>query len=252
MKNSNVQSSDLLFNQAKLMGLQPRWEAEYGLFSILPVGVKQRQYFFHTNLNLNGELSRILVKNKHFTRLIIEQTGLVNIPYILPSSREQLNDFFEEHQPLICKPLLGQQSQNVKLIQSQEKLEHCSLKMTFFEKYIEGVEHRYLVLNNEVIAVQKKEREPTKDDPWKLFYTGLEKKNWDLKLSKLALKITNLFQLSWAGVDFIVDQQGNGWILEVNSAPGIVKIHHPDAGISTNAAKLIWQAVLKKGQRLSL
>ncbi len=249
MKNSSIlQSSQLLFDQAKLMGLQPQWETDYGLFSVIAPSqaTAKRQYFFHTNLNLNGELSRVLVKNKHFARLILEENGFENIPYILPASLEELAIFFDEHQPIICKPLLGQQSQNVKLIASKEDLKNCSMEMTFFEKYIEGSEHRYLVLNDEVIAVQKKELKPTSDQPWKLFYTGLEKNQWNETLIKMSLEVAALFQLNWAGVDFIVDQEGKGWILEVNSAPGIVKIHNPDAGVSVNAAKLIWQAIFSK------
>ncbi len=249
VKNSlNLQSSQLLFDQAKVMGLQPQWETDYGLFSVMAPsqGTSKRQYFFHANLNLNGELSRALVKNKHFTRLILEKNGFENIPYILPTSLEQLANFFDEHQPIICKPLLGQQSRDIYLIKTKQQLKQCSLAMNFFEKYVAGEEHRYLVLKGKVIAVQKKVLQPTKNEPWKLFYTGLEKQNWNRELAKLALQIAQLFQLSWAGVDFIIDQQGKGWILEVNSAPGIVKIHNPNAGVPVNAAKLIWQAIFSE------
>ena len=251
--NFDLKSAALLFDQAQTMGLQPRWETDYGLFSvILP---KQnsaqninkpptREFFFQTNLNLNGSRARILAKNKQFTRLVLAQANLPNIPYLLPGSQEQLLTFFNQYQPLICKPLLGDRSLNVKLITTRQQLANCNLTMNFFEQFIKGIEYRCLVLQDKVIALQKKELIPTDQEPWKLFYTGLDKSRWQPALVSMSKQIAQLLHLELAGVDFIVDAQGKNWVLEVNSAPGITKIHHPDAGVSTNAAELIWAAVL--------
>lgn len=241
----NLKSSQLLFDEAQKLGLEPKWETDYGLFSVKLPESSQREFFFHTNFNCNGELSRILVKNKHFARLILEKNGFENIPYLLPSNSVELKHFFDDYQPIICKPLLGQQSRHIKLIKSREQLAVCSLKMTFFEKYIKGDECRYLLLQNEVIAVQRKKLVPTASNPWNLYYIGLPKSDWDQQLVQRSIKIVKLFKLNWAAVDYILDEEGKAWILEINSAPGIVKIHHPDEGVKTNAAKLIWQALIK-------
>jgi len=237
-------SSQLLFNEAQKLGLQPKWETEYGLFSVKLPSSSSREFFFHSNLNLNGELSRMLVKNKHFTRLILEKNGFENIPYLLPSSKKELEHFFEQHQPIICKPLLGQRSRSISLISTKRELSHCSLKMTFFEKFIKGDECRYLILNNRVIAVQKKRLAPTSSNPWNLHYIGLEKIDWDRQLVKQSLSIAKLFKLEWVAVDYILDKQNKAWVLEVNSAPGIVKMHQPDEGVKTNVAKLIWKLMI--------
>ena len=118
--------------------------------------------------------------------------------------------------------------------------------MTFFEKFIQGEEHRYLILNNQVIAVQKKLLQPTKTNPWQLHYTGLSRQAWRQDLVDESLKIAQIFELNWVAVDFMVDEQEKALVLEFNSSPGIVKIHQPDAGVKTNVAKLIWQAVQKR------
>jgi glutathione synthase/RimK-type ligase-like ATP-grasp enzyme len=244
-----VYSSRLLFDEAQKLGLNSHWETNYGLFSVELPGrgdkAKSSHFFYSSNFNLNGELSHALVKNKHFTRLILEQAGIVNIPYLLPDSRQELDEFFDRYQPLICKPLLGQRSRGVKLIETRDQLAKCPLKLTFFEKFIEGTEYRYLILENKVIAVQKKELRPTKSQPWKLFYTGLPIKQWNQELVAESLRIASLFELNWAAVDYLVDSHQQAWVLEVNSAPGIVKIHQPDAGVKTNAAELIWHVILK-------
>jgi D-alanine-D-alanine ligase-like ATP-grasp enzyme len=247
-----VTSSQILFAEAQKLDLNPRWETDYGLFSVElpnPQAKKNtsttRQFFFHTNLNLNGERARFLSKNKHFTRLVLAEAGFKNIPFCLPASRLELEKFFDKHQPIICKPLLGQQSKSIKLISTKNQLNDCSLHLTFFEKFIKGVEYRCLILQNEVIAVQRKELKTTKKSPWQLFYINLKSEKWDKKLMTEAKKIAQVFNLNWAGIDFIVEADGSFWILEVNSAPGIVKIHHPDEGAGVNAANKVWKAVMK-------
>jgi len=245
-KNLDLLSSQILFDEAQKLGLNPRWETDYGLFSVNFYNTSEREYFFHSNFNLNGELSRILVKNKHFTRLILEKNMFANIPFILPRSLEELRDFFEKHQSIICKPLLGQRSKKVYLINTKERLDKCSLKMNFFEKYIEGDEHRYLILDGEVIAVQHKTLSPTKKYPWNLRYIGVDRLEWDGELIDQSLKIASIFELKWAAVDFLLDADGRAWVLEVNSSPGIVKIHHPDDGVRVNAAELIWKVLIQQ------
>ncbi len=246
-----ITSSSILFQEAKRLGLNPRWETDYGLFSVesgnLQVKKDQpttRQFFFHTNLNLNGERARFLTKNKHFTRLVLAEAGFKNILFCLPRSRLELEQFFDQHQPIVCKPLLGQQSKEVVLISTKKQLNNCSLHLTFFEKFIQGVEHRCLVLQNEVVAVQRRELTPTKQKPWQRFYINLEPKKWEEKLVIEAKKIAQVFNLGWTGIDFLVEADGSFSVLEVNSAPGIVKIHYPDEGKKINVAKKIWNAVL--------
>lgn len=243
---SDLLTSQILFDEAEKLGFQPQWETDYGLFSVKLSSSKNRQYFFHSSFNLNGELSRMLVKNKHFTRLILDKHNAHNIPYCLPKSAQQLRSFFVQNQPIICKPLLGQRSRGIKLVKTDEELSRYSLKMTFFEKFVQGDEYRYLILMDKVIAVQRKKLNPTSTNPWNLHYTGLKKADWDQKLVDEALRIAKVFYLNWVAVDYILDKQGVAWVLEVNSAPGIVKIHRPDAGVKTNAANLIWKELVKK------
>lgn len=243
---TNLKSSQLLFDEAAKLGLDPIWETDYGLFSVKLPHQSDRQFFFHSNFNLNGERSRILARNKHFTRLILDQHQVANIPYLLPNSREQLQQFFDQHRPLICKPLLGRQSKGVKLIKTQEQLSDCFLHLTFFEKYIKADEYRCLILQNKVIAMQRKLLRPTFTNPWELHYTNLKTKDWPQELVNEALRIAKIFDLGWAGIDFLVEDNGKSWLLEMNSAPGFVKVHKPDEGEGINVAQLIWQELLSE------
>lgn len=254
-------TTQLFFDEAQKIGLKPQWETDYGLFSVkMPKDLTKqvfsannnsqaiyqvsRQYFFYSRLNLNGLRSYILSKNKHFTRLVLKQHNLSDVPYILPQNRAELDKFFAKHKPIICKPLLGQCSENVFLIKTQKKLNQCALKNNFFEKYLPGVEYRYLVLKNQVIAVQRKELRPIKNKPWNLFYIGIKPAEWNQRIAAQAVKIAQVLGLGLAGVDFIRDNKDNYSLLEVNSVPGIVKMHQPDAGISFNVARKILQAEL--------
>lgn len=234
-------SSDFLFQAAEVAGLEPRWETEYGVFSIDVHG--SRVMLFQSYTPLNSQLSGYYSRNKHLTKLFIQKLGLPTIPYSLPQTHEELMIFFSTHAPVIAKPLESFRGKGVEYIDSETKLKTVEFAHRMFEKYIEGDEYRYLVLNQEVIAVQKRELITPRMNFGQKKRTTIEKDQWQAQLVHQAVSLAKVMELSFCAVDFIVTSR-NEYILEVNSAPGLRPFHQPDNGSPVLVAPLLLQALL--------
>lgn len=241
----SITSSHLYFEELEKMSLSPEWQTDYGLISFKYKN--QIRYLFHSKLPLNSHLSTALTTNKHLTHIVLENASLPIIPYLLPDSIQQVHDFFEKHGPLIIKPTLGMKARNVVLIDSLADVEksHFSLDDVIVEKFIRGTEYRYLFLKDKIIGVQQKNTTPQENSPWKKSFENKNESEWNKELIKLSLLACNALGLQFGAVDFIIDQNKQIWILEVNSAPGIKFFHTPDLGNSNPVAQQILQEVLK-------
>lgn len=237
---NDLLSAQLFYDEAEQMGLQPRWLTKYGLFSFEVAG--HTEYVFYGRTSLNSQVSSYLATNKHTTRMILQQHGLPNIPFLLPASLPEAQDFLMRHTKIVAKPTLGQKSQDVHFIESTDQLAHVDLSDKLLEKYIEGVEYRYLVLNDEVVAARRKEHPP--QDLVNVRRISLAREEWDEQLITTALQVAKVLGLQFAAVDFLVDVSGNAFVLEVNSAPGISWVHQPDEGPSVNVAKLLLDQII--------
>ena len=234
-------SAKLLFTEAQALGLRPKWLSEYGLFSVQLRRCKC--YVFYSSTNLNGQLSNYLVHNKHAARVILQQHKLPNIPFSLPKNRVELKEFFRKHKMIISKPTKGAHSHNVNLITSDSQLNEVQIQDRIFEQYIQADEWRYLVVGDSVVAVHRKEYDSPINNPETVKRISYEPGEWDKKLISTSLKVASAFSLKLAAVDYLIDSQGKAYVLEVNSAPGIYRFHHPDKGPSINFARMILEAI---------
>ncbi len=231
---------DLILEAAERLGLQPKQESSYGLFSIGLLG--KRHYCFYSTSPLNTELASYLASNKHATRLMLEEYGLPNIPYLLPDSKAEVDNFFKLHGEVIAKPTRGRQSKNVHLITSQHQLDRLPFQDMIFEKFIDGTELRYLLLDDTVLAVHHRDFPGRIHDPTKVQRTSLNKKDWNNKHIAIAKRTMKTIGLRFGAVDFIaVNDQP--YILEVNSAPGLYYFKSPHHGPSIDIGILYLQAV---------
>jgi F420-0:gamma-glutamyl ligase len=217
MKNNQ----EVLLLAAKELGYEAEKIGDFGLLAVTVKGKKQ--FLFHSYSPLNTQLGSHLVKNKYVTRKVLETNGYQNIPYCLPSSSEQVETFFNQHQPVIAKPVNGSNSFAVFKIETLEELRKVPYQKYFFEKYIKGTEYRYLVLNGEVIKVDRRVVTPEPDNPWKKQTTSLTQKEWDQVQVDEALKVADLFKLGFCAVDYLLDDQGMHWLLEVNGSPALTR-----------------------------
>ncbi len=240
----DLKSAELLYKTAGEMGLRPKWLNDFGLFEIIVKGKKH--YIFHSYSILNSQLGMQLSRHKHLTRNIIENNSLHNIPYVRPKSKKELEVFIAKHKKVIMKPVFGSRADGVRIIKNITELSNLDPAEFIFEKFIEGIEFRYLVLNNEVLAVHER------SNRGEIYNTSAHKRfsypthKWDKQLVKTSIQIASIMDLKFAAVDFIIDKNNKPYILEVNSAPGLYKFQYPANGPSIEIAKMFLEQTINK------
>jgi glutathione synthase/RimK-type ligase-like ATP-grasp enzyme len=237
-------SAEILFSEAERQGLAPVWETKNGLFSIKDQN--KNVYIYYTKLHLNSQLGAWICQEKVLARTFLQKEGFPSIPFLYSNQKHDINRFFDAHHPIIAKPILGERAENVQLIRERKDLKSIDLKGTIFERFIEGTEYRYLVLQGKIIAVQRKVLDPTPALPWRKRVENLERKNWDRNCIQMSERIATLLHMGFIAVDVIQDTSGTPWILELNSMPGLYPFHHPHDGAPLNVATKLLQAILKQ------
>lgn len=234
-------SAEMLFEEAKSRGHDPRWESPCGLFSYDISG--RTLFVYYTKLHLNSQLGGQICAHKGLSRAFLQREGFRNIPYCYSNKIADINRFFDAHHPLVQKPVKGMKSRGVRLIERREQIDETSIGESIFEQFIEGTEHRYLVFKGSVIAVQRKTVHPTEKHPWKKRVETLAPDLWDAEIAKTALSIAETLRMGLLAVDFLIDDTGQASVLELNGMPGLYAFHHPDAGPAMNLAGIILEEI---------
>lgn len=138
--------------------------------------------------------------------------------------------------PCVVKTSSGGSSREVFILKSKRELtgkskEIFSYKNLFVESYILGQEATVGVLNNKALPVIEIIPPPYSWFNYKNKYSGetkeiVDSKNISPKLKKemqrIALKIHCFFNLgSYSRTDFMLDKNGNAYVLEINTIPGL-------------------------------
>ncbi len=241
---NDPETSQILFDEAKNLGLNPQWLTDYGLFYINIDNTIR--FVFHGISYLNSQMSSYLCRNKHATRIVLDLFRLPNIPYALPATDAEAISFLKKHKRIVVKPTVGSRSENVHLITQKSQLKNIDRASSIFEKYIEGREFRYLVLKNQVIAVHERIFPGLINDPKIVKRISYPPNKWEKKLIEISLKTTQAIGTQFAAVDFKIDKKENPYILEVNAAPGIKWFHNPTKGPSVNVANLLLKATVEE------
>jgi glutathione synthase/RimK-type ligase-like ATP-grasp enzyme len=238
------QRLDLLLSTATSMGLKPQQLTDYGLVS-LEIHNTQR-FVFHLASNPNSVMASLLSRNKHASRVALEKHGLPNIPFLLPTSNTDAKAFLTEHGRIIVKPIKGEKSQHIHLVQTPEEIDALDLKDCILEKFIKGQEVRFLVAEGEVKAVHHKMHEGEDiNNPDTVKRVSIERENWNQALADLAVKGAEALGLIFTAVDFLVTDTDEAFVLEVNSAPGIQRFQEPDEGPAIDAMRMYLELVIK-------
>lgn len=239
-----LSTSELLFRQAARMGLKPAWVVPNGLFAIsTPSG--ERYVNFATS-SLNSHVSASLAKNKYLTRLVLGRSGIPNIPFCRPKTMQEALLFLDRHKKIIVKPYDGWGAQDIRIVDNPKQLEDIALSGYIFEKYIAGREMRILVLNDEVIGVHESRYGTSVKATRDLERISYVRSEWDIELTSSALQISQIMGLRFAAVDYLVGDQGEYYLLEVNSSPGLKWFHAPTSGPPVDVAALFLEAALQK------
>lgn len=242
MYHFDQESADLLFETAQEMGLQPTKLTDFGLVEIIVDG--KIAHILQSYSILNTQLSTQLSRHKHLTRVVLQRHHLPNIPYLRTTEREAVEVFLREHKQIIAKPVIGSRSAGVVLISEKTQLTGLPLEELIFEKYIEGREMRFVVLQHAVVSVLEKVHAEAINDPQKAERISYPQEQWDQKLVGLAQQIAKVLGLGFAAVDFIVDEQEEVFLLEVNSAAALRRIQHPTSGPGIDIARMFLEATV--------
>lgn len=236
-------SSQMLFDVAVRRGLSPRWLTEYGVFVVTLD--RQEVPFYMTYSSANSQLFTRITRDKYACRQWLAEYDFPNIPYCFTTQRSAVNAFLDQHVVIIAKPVLGERATGVQKISSHAELASCDLTMTIFEKYVSGTEHRVLLLNGEVVGVQRRELDPHPKYPWRKKRINLEAKDFPKEMVLLSQKIQKKIPQSVLAIDFILDEQENFWILELNSAPGLWSFAHPHEGPPQDFSERVFEFLLR-------
>ncbi|MGI8420452.1 MAG: ATP-grasp domain-containing protein [Candidatus Levyibacteriota bacterium] len=236
-------TAEVLFEEAVKMGLHPLWLTDYGLFSF-QVEEKTGYVFYARNM-FNSNLSGFLAIDKHTTRTILQQHHLPNIPFGMFSTQEEVQQFLNQHQIIVAKPVFGSTSKDVHMISNADEIPEISFEKYIFEKFIKGREMRYLVFQSNVVAVHEKSYEGLINDPAKVKRIAYPKEQWDEQLVQLSQQITNKLFMKFAAVDYLVDEDGKAFVLEVNSSPGLYFFEHPTTGPGIKIARMFLEETVK-------
>lgn len=96
----------------------------------------------------------------------------------------------------------------------------------YVNEFIDKVaEYRVFVVSGRVVCVAEKTPGNKDDVAWNVARGGrfdnVRWDEWPLKAAKRSLEAFNLSGLDFGGVDVMVDQEGNCYVLEINSAPSL-------------------------------
>lgn len=240
-------TAELLFRRADAMGLSPDWVTPRGLFAVR-VGDRE-EYVNFARSPLNSHSSASLAKNKYLTRRILDRHGMRNIPFMLPSTHAAAVQFLGTHRKIIAKPVSGSGAHDIHIITTADELMKLNVKKYIIEKYISGKELRCLVLNNSVIGVHLSEYGTSVAKDRALKRISYPMKIWDEPMVESALHVAHVLGLKFAAVDFIVDDLGRAYILEVNSAPGLKWFHAPTSGPVIDVAGKFLEAMFQVDDR---
>lgn len=236
-------SSKLLFTEAERRGYHPEWLTEYGWFVFTVNG--REAYGYQTKNFGNNQFATWLSDDKYAARLLMDRLQLPNIPYLFTEELTAVETFFDCYHRVIAKPVLGLQAKDVVLVTEKQQLASFELSTTIWEQYIPGVELRYFLVKGEVVAVQQQPLQPLPDRPWHKHRINLAENDWNSEMMAMATKIQQQLRQAVLAVDFIQDEQGKVWLLELNSMPGLWPLANPHQGEPINLAPMVLDVLIE-------
>ncbi len=236
-------TSQMLFTVAERRGLAPRWLTKYGIF-VLELDHHKIPFYMTYSAGNSQMLSRLTL-DKFATRKWLAEHALPNIPYCYTTQRTEINRFIDQHGSVIAKPVLGERGLGVKKISTHREAAELDAETTIFEKYIDGTEYRVLLLQGEVLGIQKKVLDPQPKYPWRKKRINLSAAEYPLRLVELDQKAYEAVPQGILAVDFIIDELETTWILELNSAPGLWSFAHPHEGEPQDFSDQIFDHIVR-------
>ena len=242
MVTEKLSTAELLFNCAQQMGLEPVWLTPLGVFVINIDG--QERYINLAHSPLNSSTSASLARNKYVTRRILERHNMQNIPFALAHTQAEARVFLSTHGTIIAKPIRGSGARDIHIINEPTQLSELAITRYILEKYIVGKEIRYLLLNHQAVGVHQSEYGTSVAHDRPLKRISYPQEAWSPSLLETSIRITNILDLQFAAVDYLIDDSGRAYILEVNTMPGLKWFHAPSSGPIVDVARLFLESIV--------
>jgi len=198
----------------------------------------------------SGVLSSALCMDKAFCKMLFEKNNIPSAKYqVLDIHETPKNKFtLELSYPVVVKPSREGSSVGVSIVENDEEL-HVAIDtaeeydhIVLIEKFIEGKEVTVPIMGERTLAsveiapkhgFYNYENKYTTGNTNYIIPANVEKKTLD-RINEIALKCSKLVRnRSYARVDFMVDRQGNPFVMEVNTLPGCT----PTSLVPKSAAK---------------
>jgi D-alanine-D-alanine ligase len=190
----------------------------------------------------SSHVSSAVAMNKLFAKEIMKYNDIPVTPFVTFSIDEYIKrgyDDFISELPVVVKPMNEGSSVGISLVREVDELKHA-LELAFayddtilIEKYIKAREIQVGVLNNEALGVIEIipknefydfEAKYTDGGAEHVFPAKLDEKTYERAMA-LGLKAHMALGCSGASrVDFLLDEGGNFFLLEVNTLPGMTEV----------------------------
>ena len=181
---------------------------------------------------VNNRETVMMCADKYWSSIKLREVGVTQPRSALVRSKDTLQESIESidlEYPFILKTLRGSKGVGVMFIESERSLKALVAMLYKLDEDVEFIVQQFIksdgdvrvqVLGNEIIGAMK--RMQIKGDFRSNISQGAEGKPYklndeEIKLSMDAHKAVNG---DWTAVDFILDEDGTPYCLEVNSSPG--------------------------------
>lgn len=184
----------------------------------------------------SGVTASALAMNKLLSKNVWQAYDLPMAEHFLLTDRSSLSEVGERlGYPLMIKPVTEGSSVGVSKVDNLSAFEaaftqHQSLGQLMAEQYIDGAEYTISILGGETLPVIRLETKNDFYDYEAKYLTddtqyhvpcGLSEAD-ETDLATLALKAFDVLGASgWGRVDVMRDQQGNNYLIELNTQPGM-------------------------------
>jgi D-alanine-D-alanine ligase len=215
----------------------------------------------------SGVLGSALAMDKERTKLVWSAMGLPTPPFAIVESQQDVSRISETIGfPLMVKPVHeGSSIGMTKVHDPEQLLEARSLASKFdsavlAERWIDGPEYTAAILGREALPLIRLEtprpfydyRAKYSDDAGTQYLCpcGLSAQREEA-FQQMALEAFDAVGASgWGRVDFLCDQAGEPWLIEVNTAPGMTR--HSLVPMAARAAgmdfdELVWRILETSG-----